>query len=194
MNQDDVFDELRILAQNGLEYADNEYDRRRYTRILTLVSDYYANQFGLSSDEVMEGFKEEVGHVTPKVGSVAGIVNESGEVLLIKRSDTNLWSLPGGWLEPNESPEEAAIRETKEETGLDVAVIELLKIFTRRACEGYGPHGAVGFLYYCEVDDGIIDHSQEVVDIQYADPSNIEKWHQKHEQLAIDVKQSTTPY
>lgn len=56
--------------------------------------------------------------------SVIGITfNENrSKVLLIKRRDVLLWTLPGGGIEPNETPEQAAIRETMEETGFKVAI------------------------------------------------------------------------
>ena len=57
------------------------------------------------------------------------IVNEFNEVLLQKRSDNLLWGLPGGLLEIEESIEEGAIREVKEETNLDVELTKFLGVF-----------------------------------------------------------------
>ncbi len=57
------------------------------------------------------------------------IVNELNQVLLQKRSDNHLWGLPGGLLELEESIEEGAIREVKEETNLDVRLTRFLGIF-----------------------------------------------------------------
>ena len=50
--------------------------------------------------------------------SMALVVREES-ILLIKTLHHNRWELPGGGIEPNETPEEAAIRELKEECGLD---------------------------------------------------------------------------
>jgi ADP-ribose pyrophosphatase YjhB (NUDIX family) len=64
----------------------------------------------------------------PKVG--AGVfLEQDGRVLLIKRGvnpGMDLWCLPSGFIEHDESPEVAAVREAKEETGLDVALAELM--------------------------------------------------------------------
>lgn len=57
------------------------------------------------------------------------IVNEKNQVLLQKRSDNQLWGLPGGLLELNESIVEGAIREVKEETNLDVEIEKFIGVF-----------------------------------------------------------------
>ena len=53
------------------------------------------------------------------------MINSAGEVLLIRRADDGRWAMPGGWVEPGETPAEAAVRETAEETGLTVSVLML---------------------------------------------------------------------
>ncbi len=54
----------------------------------------------------------------------------SGKVLLVKRVDNGLWALPGGVIEFGESASMAAIREVKEETGIDVEVTGLVGIYS----------------------------------------------------------------
>jgi mutator protein MutT len=58
------------------------------------------------------------------------ILNEKGEVLLQRRGDGKKWGIPGGAIELGETPQMAAIREVKEETGLDVEVNNLIGIYT----------------------------------------------------------------
>jgi len=58
------------------------------------------------------------------------IVNENNEVLLQQRSDSNLWGLPGGLMEIEDSIENCAIREAKEELGIDVELTGFVGIFT----------------------------------------------------------------
>jgi 8-oxo-dGTP pyrophosphatase MutT (NUDIX family) len=62
-----------------------------------------------------------------------GILLENDRILLVKQyvTDTRGWSLPGGRLEADETIEQCLIRETKEETGLDIKVKELLYITDR---------------------------------------------------------------
>lgn len=58
-----------------------------------------------------------------KVQSAGGIVFKNEHVLLIKSKSTNRVSIPKGKLEPNESIEETAIREVREETGYDTKIV-----------------------------------------------------------------------
>ena len=58
----------------------------------------------------------------PGVG-VGVIVERDGKVLLVRRTNhgAGTWSSPGGYIDHGESPEEAAVRETREETGVRLA-------------------------------------------------------------------------
>jgi 8-oxo-dGTP diphosphatase len=69
----------------------------------------------------------------PIVG-VGGVVIENGRALLIRRGSEPLrgeWSIPGGTLELGESLQEGVVRELREETGLDVRVLEVIEVFDR---------------------------------------------------------------
>jgi 8-oxo-dGTP diphosphatase len=54
---------------------------------------------------------------------------EGGIVLIERRNEPKGWALPGGFVDVGEPPEAAAVREAKEETGLDVKLVELLGVY-----------------------------------------------------------------
>jgi ADP-ribose pyrophosphatase YjhB (NUDIX family) len=58
------------------------------------------------------------------------VVNDQGELLFIRRSDNDNWAVPGGAIDLGESMTQAAIRETKEESGIDCEVTGLVGIYT----------------------------------------------------------------
>jgi ADP-ribose pyrophosphatase YjhB (NUDIX family) len=70
----------------------------------------------------------EANSIVPAVN--VAVTNQAGEILLIRRSDNGNWALPGGAVELGESLSQAAVRETREETGIDCEVTGLSGIYT----------------------------------------------------------------
>jgi ADP-ribose pyrophosphatase YjhB (NUDIX family) len=65
------------------------------------------------------------------VPSITAIVpNHRGELLLVHKTDNDLWALPGGAMEIGESMADTVVREVKEETGIDVEVTGVVGIYT----------------------------------------------------------------
>jgi 8-oxo-dGTP pyrophosphatase MutT (NUDIX family) len=58
------------------------------------------------------------------------VTDEAGRVLVIHRTDNGNWALPGGALDLGESLPQTAVREVKEETGIDCEVTGLVGIYT----------------------------------------------------------------
>lgn len=66
---------------------------------------------------------------TTKPGISAAIIVDGGKVLMVRRRVSEgelMWQFPAGGIEAGESPEQAAVRETLEETGLEVKAVRLL--------------------------------------------------------------------
>jgi ADP-ribose pyrophosphatase YjhB (NUDIX family) len=179
-----LLDALRTIACNGLNFATDPYDRERYERLLDLASAYYGQALDLPSADVRGRLRRELGYVTPKVGAEAAIFDPDGRILLVRRSDDGRWCLPCGWVEPNESPAEAAVRETREETGLVVRPTRLVDVFTRKPADGHGPHTAVAVAYLCEVVEGSIRGSHEVTEVRYRRIEDVSGWHELHRRYA----------
>jgi ADP-ribose pyrophosphatase YjhB (NUDIX family) len=58
------------------------------------------------------------------------VVNDLGEILMIRRTDNGNWAVPGGAMDLGESMTDAAVRETKEETGISCEITGLVGIYT----------------------------------------------------------------
>jgi 8-oxo-dGTP pyrophosphatase MutT (NUDIX family) len=66
----------------------------------------------------------------PVLGAPAAILNAGGRVLLVRENyDRRRWGFPGGAVEPDESPLDAVVRETREETLLDVRIDDLVGLY-----------------------------------------------------------------
>lgn len=180
-----LLDELRVLASNGLEYADDPWEEERWERVLALVSEYAGETVDRPPEEIQERFAREIGHVTTKVGAEAAVLDDD-RVLVIQRADDETWGMPGGWVEPGESPAEAAVRETREETGLAVESVGLVGIYNRKPGE-CGFHGQVNLVYRCRVVGGEIESSHEALAVEYRSPDSIDDWYADHRSRVRDA-------
>ena len=96
-----------------------------------------------------------------KHGAFAVIFDEQRRVLLCHRRDMDAWNLPGGGIEPGESPWDAAIREVREEVCLDVAVLRLTGVYWKPETQD------LVFNFECRVVGGTAALSDEADDIGY---------------------------
>jgi ADP-ribose pyrophosphatase YjhB (NUDIX family) len=179
-----LLDELRTLAQNGLQFASNPYDRERYERLLRLAAQSYSELLDVPAKTIRARFRSEIGYVTPKVGADAAIFDENGEILLMERADGRGWCLPCGWVEPNERPIDAAIREAREETGLEIKVKQLVGVFTRMPSAEHGPHTMIAVVHLCEVIGGELTLSHEGSALRYWPIEEVQDWYAAHERYA----------
>ncbi len=90
-----IADELRSIADTGLHYAQNDYDRERYDRALSLSARLVASIEKRLASDVMEEYEGSLPHATPYVGADAAVFRD-GRILLIRREDNGLWAMPGG--------------------------------------------------------------------------------------------------
>jgi 8-oxo-dGTP diphosphatase len=110
----------------------------------------------------------------PRVPCVGAIVrDEAGRLLLIQRGhepETGRWSLPGGRIEPGESDPQAVVRETREETGLQVTCGALVG-----SVERPGLGGAVLDIrdYSATVTGGTLTAGDDAADARWVSPANL---------------------
>lgn len=120
--------ELQSIAQNGLTYTKDKYDKERFERVREISAEIMAMKTGLPVEKVKNLFCSEEGYQTPKLDTRAAIFNENG-ILLVK--ERGKWSLPGGWVDYNQSISSNTVKEVKEEAGLDVAPVKVIAIQNR---------------------------------------------------------------
>ena len=180
----ELLEELRDIAQLGLNYTRDPFDRARYQRLLSLTAQQYGLLTGMPPEEVTDRFRAELGHITPKVGVDAAIFDDQGRLLLSRRADDGLWCLPCGWAELAESPQESLRREVLEETGLEVDVGALLDVRHRLPGQ-FGPHTSYHILYHCVPTGGALATSEESLEVAYCDPAGITEWHKDHAEAAL---------
>lgn len=120
---------LQSIAQNGRNYCKNEFDLQRYQQIEDVAAEIGARYSDGELQTIQGMFQQEAGPATPKIDVRAAVFSEDKILLVKERGDG--WTMPGGWVDPGESPSEAAVRETKEESGYDVSAVRLMAIYDR---------------------------------------------------------------
>ncbi len=95
------------------------------------------------------------------VGAFVIIGNECGDILWVKRTDHDIWNLPGGGGEIGEAPWTTAIRETREETGLSVELTGCTGIYVKPASN------SMLFTFTARVKGGTLTTGDEAADFAY---------------------------
>ena len=89
-----------------------------------------------------------IDYQNPLPVAVCAAINAEGKILIAKRNQEpgkNKWALPGGFIESNEDPEKACLRELKEETGVEGEIVKLAGVYLRKA-RIYGSLIVIGYV------------------------------------------------
>ena len=121
--------ELQSLAQAGLFYGKDIYDKERYERIREISAEMMANISDIPIENIKGLFCNETGYQTPKIDTRAAIFKDNKILLVHENNGT--WSLPGGWCDVNVSVAENTVKEVKEEAGLDVIAERIIAVQDR---------------------------------------------------------------
>lgn len=170
---------IQSIAQAGLAYCRDEFDRERYTELREMSAQMLAERTELPVDRVRELFCGESGYQTPKLDTRAAIV-EDGRILLVHERDER-WALPGGWCDVDRSVAENTIKEAREETGLTVEAERLI------AVQDWRRHNACNYMYgiikifvLCRATGGEFERNIETTETAYFSADEIP------EQLAFE--------
>ena len=158
--------ELQALAQAGLFYGRDKYDRERYQRIRDIAAEMMARQTRLPLEQVKDLFCGETGYQTPKLDTRAAIF-QGEKILLVQENDLR-WSLPGGWVDVDISVGENAVKEVREEAGLEVTADLVIAVQDRnRHNRPLSAYGICKIFVLCSVLGGSFQPNLETVDSEY---------------------------
>jgi ADP-ribose pyrophosphatase YjhB (NUDIX family) len=122
---------LQVIGVTGLHYCRSGFDKERFEKILQASDRLKGILSGKPSVNYSHDFYDISNRQSPVIGVEAAVFRNE-EILLIKRSDSGLWAVPGGLADFGETLPEGALRELKEETGLMGKVVRLLGVFDLR--------------------------------------------------------------
>jgi 8-oxo-dGTP pyrophosphatase MutT (NUDIX family) len=115
--------------------------------------------------------------VVPSV--VAAVRDEQGRLLMIHRTDNDLWALPGGGHDVGESITDTVIREVREETGIDVEVTGLVGLYTNPRHVMAYDDGEVrqqfSICFTANPKGGSLTPSNESREVRWVDPGDLDQ-------------------
>ncbi|WP_346962167.1 NUDIX hydrolase [Clostridium sp.] len=164
--------ELQSLAQAGLTYGKDVYDKERYERIREISAEIVSHMSDIPLRAVKDIFCNESGYQTPKLDTRASIF-ENGKILLVRENDGK-WSLPGGWCDVNVSIGENTVKEVKEESGLDVVADRIIAVQDRAKHNlPVYAYGICKVFVQCSVIGGQFEQNIETTEYGYFEEDNL---------------------
>lgn len=109
--------------------------------------------------------------------ATAIVVNDDGAILLQRRTDNDLWALPGGTMDVGETLRQTIVREVREETGLAIEPTGIVGIYSDPGHVIAYDDGEVrqefSICFRTRLMGGQLDHDAESTDLRWVDPGTI---------------------
>jgi ADP-ribose pyrophosphatase YjhB (NUDIX family) len=121
---------IQAIAQTGLTYASDPYDRERYEELRGIAVAMASGELAIPAEQVRVALASAAGYPTPKV-DVRAVVFRAEELLLVRERKSGRWTFPGGWADVGDTPSLAAERETLEESGYRVKATKVLALLDK---------------------------------------------------------------
>lgn len=170
---------LAGIARTGLGFSEVQYERERYEEILHVASDMrVAAGHELVREELHGEWMRSVGsgvpgYVTPKIAVGAVVGNDDGELLLLQRADSGHWLYPTGWADIGYSPAEVAVKEVREETGIECEPVSVLSIVDGLR-HGFTTVPLYSIVFFCRATGGSLQpHPLEATDVGWFREDNL---------------------
>jgi ADP-ribose pyrophosphatase YjhB (NUDIX family) len=161
--------ELQAIAQTGLAFVRDPYDRERYETLRALASKMMAAHTAAPAERIEALFAGEGGYATPKVDVRGAAFDGQGRLLMVREvADGGRWTLPGGWADVNLTAAENVIKEMREESGFEVSVRKLAAVWDRTH-QGH-PAGAFScckFFFICDITGGAAATGPETSEVRW---------------------------
>jgi ADP-ribose pyrophosphatase YjhB (NUDIX family) len=169
----EVAKKLQAMAQSGLAYSNNMYDTERYEELRNISADIMAKYTDIDTEKIKDLFCNETGYQTPKV-DIRAVVFQEGRLLMVREKLDGAWALPGGWADIGLTAGEIAIKETKEEAGLDVKPVKLLAIMDKK-CHPHppSPYHVYKLFIMCEITGGSLAAGLETSEVDFFDRNEL---------------------
>lgn len=187
---------LQSIAQTGLFYSTNPYDRERYEQIVNLSNELIAHYGNQNVSKIENLFNIDNGYITPKV-DIRSVIFKDEQILMVKEKSDGKWTFPGGWADIGYTPYEIAVKETREEAGLKVKPVRVLSIVDKK-CHPHPPSPFYSYKIFilCEIIGGSLQAGTETIDARFFPLNEIPDLSEERltpDQLKIAVERYKNP-
>ncbi len=145
--------EIQALSQTGLHFAENHYQRERFSRLLEISADIISVHSDLDQAELVEIFSDQIGYATPRI-DVRGAVFQKGKLLLVCERADGGWTMPGGWADVGDVPSTAVEREVLEEAGFEVSAQRVIGVYDANRIRPLEVFHAFKIVFLCDILGG----------------------------------------
>ena len=168
-----VAKKINSIAQTGLAFTKDKYDKERYNELLDLSLQILNHITEIDTQKLDFIFNRDIGYQTPKVG-VRAVVFREDKILLVKERMDNKWCLPGGYADTGMTPSQIAITEVKEESGFDVQPTRILGLIDyNKHQQRPFPFDIYQLFMECKIIGGKAKAGLETSDVEFFDINNL---------------------
>lgn len=163
----------KILAfsKTGIKYSQDPYALENYNELLELATLQITEEKLIGESVTL--FPKDA-YPTPNISVRIILFNEKGQLLMVQEAQDNKFAPPGGWCDVFESPKENALKEVKQETGLDCTIDRLLGIYMRDNYKVRPSMVSEYCMYFqATITGGELKHNHELVGIGFYDLDNL---------------------
>ena len=157
---------IQSIAQAGLQYGKDKYDKERYEELREIAAEMVSARSDIPVDKVYGLFCNETGYQTPKVDTRAAVfINDK---ILLVHENNGTWSLPGGWCDVDQSVATNTEKEVREETGFVVTAEKLIAVqdWRKHNVTNYA-YGVLKIFVMCRYESGEFKENIETTGIAF---------------------------
>lgn len=164
--------QIQALAQTGLHYALNDFQRQRYLRLQEIAAEMVSEHTGLPHQPLAQVYQRQLGYATPRL-DVRGAVIQAGRLLMVRERSDGGWTMPGGWVDVGDLPSQAAEREVFEESGMLVRACRLVGVYDTNRMPPLDVFHSYKLVFLCQVLGGELAASDETSEAAFFSPQEM---------------------
>lgn len=157
---------VHSIAKIGLTYSKDPYAIDNYKELNDLSREMLEKFMEIKFDRP-NMFDRDI-YPTPSISNRTVIVNDKNEILLVRESNSGLWSIPGGWCDLYDSPKTAAYNEVLQEAGVEAKITKIIAVLERTPFKSNKNQPEYVIVFEGNIDGREFrNHCHEILEVRY---------------------------